>query len=57
MTQLLEKDRKFAWIVECETAFRTLRTLLTMAPVLPQPDIEKPFRPCSVSPFPVGNSD
>jgi hypothetical protein len=27
----------------CEEAFRTLRTLLTSAPVLAQPDIEKPF--------------
>jgi hypothetical protein len=43
MTQLLEKDRKFAWTTECETAFRTLRKLLTMMPVLAQPDIEKPF--------------
>jgi hypothetical protein len=43
MTQLLEKDRKFAWTTECKTSFRTLRTLLTMAPVLAQPDIEKPF--------------
>jgi hypothetical protein len=24
MTQLLEKDRKFAWTSECEIAFRTL---------------------------------
>jgi hypothetical protein len=24
MTQLLEKDRKFAWTTECETTFRTL---------------------------------
>jgi hypothetical protein len=43
MTQLLEKDRKFAWTAKCKTSFRTLRTLLTMAPVLAQPDIEKPF--------------
>ena len=27
----------------CEAAFHTLRTLLTIAPVLAQPDIEKPF--------------
>jgi hypothetical protein len=43
MTQLLKKDYKFAWTTECEIAFRTLQTLLTMATVLPQPDIEKPF--------------
>jgi hypothetical protein len=41
MTQLLEKDRKFDWTLECEQAFHTLRTLLTSAPVLAQPDIEK----------------
>ena len=27
----------------CEATFHTLRTLLTSAPVLAQPDIEKPF--------------
>jgi hypothetical protein len=31
MTRLLQKDEKFVW------------TLLTSAPVLAQPDIEKPF--------------
>ena len=30
-------------MLECEAAFHTLRTLLTTAPVLAQPDIEKPF--------------
>jgi hypothetical protein len=40
MTRLLEKDRKFDWTPECEQAFHTLRTLLTSAPVLAQPDIE-----------------
>ena len=29
--------------MECEAAFHTLWTLLTTAPVLAQPDIEKPF--------------
>jgi hypothetical protein len=43
MTRLLEKDRKFHWTLECEQAFHTLWTLLTSAPVLAQPDIEKPF--------------
>ena len=43
MTRLLEKDVKFVWTPECETAFCTLRTLLTSAPILAQPDIEKPF--------------
>ena len=43
MTRLLQKDEKFSWTLECEAAFHTLRTLLTTAPVLAQPDIEKPF--------------
>ena len=43
MTRLLQKDEKFSWTPECEAAFHTLRTLLTTAPVLAQPDIEKPF--------------
>jgi len=43
MTRLLQKDEKFVWMPECEEAFHKLRTLLTSAPVLAQPDIEKPF--------------
>jgi len=43
MTHLLQKDEKFLWTPECEEAFHKLRTLLTSAPVLAQPDIEKPF--------------
>jgi hypothetical protein len=43
MTQILQKDEKFVWTPKCEEAFHTLRTLLTYAPVLAQPDIEKPF--------------
>ena len=43
MTRLLQKDMKFVWTSECDVAFHTLWTLLTSAPVLAQPDIEKPF--------------
>ena len=43
MMRLLQKDEKFVWTPECEAAFHTLWTLLTTAPVLAQPDIEKPF--------------
>ena len=43
MTRLLQKDTRFVWTSECEAAFHTLRTLLTLALVLVQPDIEKPF--------------
>jgi hypothetical protein len=43
MTKLLEKEAKFKWSPQCEEVFLTLKKLLTIAPVLPQPDIEKPF--------------
>jgi hypothetical protein len=43
MTRLLQKDEEFVWTIECEEAFHTLWTLLTSAPVLAQPNIEKPF--------------
>jgi hypothetical protein len=43
MTKLLEKEAKFKWSPQCEEAFLTLKQLLTTAPVLAQPDIEKPF--------------
>ena len=43
MTWLLQKDTRFVWTSECDAAFHTLRTLLTSALVLVQPDIEKPF--------------
>jgi hypothetical protein len=42
MTKLLEKEAKFKWSPQCEEAFVTLR-LLTTAPVLAQPNIEKSF--------------
>jgi hypothetical protein len=43
MTNLLEKQAKFKWGLQCEEAFLTLMQLLTTPPVLAQPDIEKPF--------------
>jgi hypothetical protein len=43
MTNLLEKEAKFKWSSPCEEAFLTLKKLLTTAPVLAQPDIEKLF--------------
>ena len=39
MTRLLQKDEKFLWTSECDEAFHKLRTLLTLAPILAQPDI------------------
>jgi hypothetical protein len=43
MTKFLEKETNFKWSSQCEEAFLTLKNLLTTAPVLAQPDIEKPF--------------
>jgi hypothetical protein len=43
MTKLLEKEAKFEWSPQCIDIFLTLKKLLTTAPVLAQPDIEKQF--------------
>jgi hypothetical protein len=43
ITELLKNQTKFIWSLECEKAFRILKKSLTTAPVLAQPDIEKPF--------------
>ena len=43
MTRLLQKDEKFNCTSECEAAFHTLWTSLTIAPILAQHNIEKPF--------------
>jgi hypothetical protein len=43
MTKLLEKEVKFKWSPQCEEVFLTLKQLITTAPVLAQPDIEKMF--------------
>jgi hypothetical protein len=43
ITELLKNNVKFNWTPECNEAFEKLKKLLTMAPVLAQPDIEKSF--------------
>jgi hypothetical protein len=43
MIKLLKKEVKFKWSPQCEEAFLTLKKLLTTAPVLAQPDIDKSF--------------
>ena len=43
MTELLRKDVKFKWNAKCNEAFHTLRAHLTTAPVLAQPDNNKPY--------------
>jgi hypothetical protein len=50
ITGLLKNDTKFDWSSKCNEAFDQLKVLLTTAPVLAQPDIEKPFNVyCDVS--------
>ena len=46
ITELLKNSVKFVWSPDCEKAFQTLKKLLTTAPVLAQPDIEKTFDVC-----------
>jgi hypothetical protein len=43
ITSLLKNDIKFNWSSKCNEAFEQLKTLLTTAPVLAQPDISKRF--------------
>jgi hypothetical protein len=43
ITELLKNNVKFNWTPECNEAFGKLKKLLTTAPVLAQPDIEKSF--------------
>jgi hypothetical protein len=43
ITSLLKNNTKFNWSSRCNEAFEQLKVLLTTAPILGQPDIEKPF--------------
>jgi hypothetical protein len=43
MTKQLQKDAKFVLSLAYEEAFQALKKFLTSAPVIAQPDIEKPF--------------
>jgi hypothetical protein len=43
ITGLLKNYTMFDWSSKCNEAFEQLKVLLTNAPVLAQPDIEKPF--------------
>jgi hypothetical protein len=43
ITELLKNNVKFNWTPECNEAFEMLKKLLTTAPVLAQPNIEKSF--------------
>jgi hypothetical protein len=43
MMKLLEKNKAFEWIAECQASFEVLRKRLTSAPVLVLPDLTKKF--------------
>jgi hypothetical protein len=43
MTELLKKEKKFAWMENCERSFQELKQRLTTAPVLTLPDIHRDF--------------
>ena len=43
MIKLLQKEAKFVWSPTYEEAFQALKKFLTTAPVMAQPDIDRPF--------------
>jgi hypothetical protein len=43
MTKLLEKNKAFEWIAECQASFKELKKCLTSAPILVLPDLSKKF--------------
>ncbi|WP_423784495.1 RNase H-like domain-containing protein, partial [Escherichia coli] len=43
MTKLLQKDVKFEWTEKCQKSFDQLKTYLTEAPILVQPESGKEF--------------
>jgi DNA-binding transcriptional regulator PaaX len=43
MMKLLEKNKAFEWIAECQASFEELRKCLTSTPVLVLPDLTKKF--------------
>jgi hypothetical protein len=43
MTELLEKDKKFKWMLACEASFQELKKQLTIALILVMPNMEKSF--------------
>ena len=44
LTELTKTKQPFLWTPECEEAFQTLKTSLSVAPVLHHPDPKKPFK-------------
>jgi len=43
LTNLLKKGSVFEWSVSCQKAFKTIKSLLVLAPVLATPNFDKPF--------------
>ena len=43
LTELLKKERKFEWSLECQSSFDKLRSVLTNYPVLRAPNWERVF--------------
>ena len=53
--KLLEKDNKWAWTEECDTAFKTCKALLTSEAVLVHYDTQKPIKlACDASSYGLG---
>jgi hypothetical protein len=43
MTKLLEKNKPFEWVIECQVSFKELKKCLTSASVLVLTDLIKKF--------------
>uniref|UniRef100_A0A0W0FG09 Reverse transcriptase-rnase h-integrase n=1 Tax=Moniliophthora roreri TaxID=221103 RepID=A0A0W0FG09_MONRR len=43
LNDLLQKNRKFDWTMQCQLAFDLLKTKFLSEPILVMPDIDKPF--------------
>lgn len=56
ITNLLKKDSKFEWKIECQEAFQKLKNILISEPILQYPDFDKPFTiTCDASNYAVGS--
>lgn len=55
ITEVLSTKRKFCWTPEAQNSFELIKTLLTSAPVLSNPDFSKKFYlQCDASDFGIG---
>lgn len=55
ITELLSSKKKFVWTRQADSAFRTVKMLLTTAPVLANPDFSKKFYlHCDASDYGIG---